>query len=65
MPGAEHGVVEAADVKAVTQRGLGVVAQPADLELAELVRQRLTGDGDVPVDLHVDRVERQRVCSRM
>src|SRR5579884_3784708 len=47
----EDDLVEGADVEPAAQGALGPAAQLADLELADLVRQRLAGVGDVAVDL--------------
>ena len=49
--GIEHLLVELADVEFRAERGLGFVAQAADGQLAELVGERLAGDGDVALDL--------------
>ena len=50
-PVAEHGGVELANVEAIPERLLGACAQLADLELAELVGERLAGDGHVALGL--------------
>ena len=47
----EHDVVEFPDVEARAQRLLGLAAQFFDLQLAELVRERLSRPGDIAIDL--------------
>src|SRR5262245_13488237 len=49
--GAEHGIVKRLHREPVPGRGVGLVAQLEDLELADHVRARLTGIHDVPFDL--------------
>src|SRR5688572_3051407 len=48
---AEHHVVEGADVEALAELGGRARAQLLDLQLADLVGQRLARPGDVAVDL--------------
>src|SRR5688572_28098855 len=43
-----------ANVEARAQRALGLAAQRADADLANLVRERLAGPGDVALDLGDD-----------
>ena len=50
--------MELADVELLAELVLGVRAQLLDLELTRLVRKRLSGRGDVAVDLHDDVVLR-------
>src|ERR1700761_9074423 len=54
--GAEHDLVERAQIEARAEPRPRALAQLDDLELTELVRRRLSGVGDVAVDL-VDDVE--------
>src|SRR6185436_8558156 len=56
----EDGVVEAPDVEAVPLALARLRSQPQDLELAELVGQRLTGVADVSVHLVGDVVLAER-----
>src|SRR5690606_22209728 len=48
--GTQDRVVESADVESFSQSRLGLFAQLLDLQLTDLVRQRLAGPGDVAVD---------------
>src|SRR6185436_11729029 len=56
---AEDDVVEVADVELRAERLLRAPAELANLQLAELVRQRLAGPRNVAIDLGLDLVERQ------
>ncbi len=51
---AQHAVVEGADVEGLDQLLLGVGAELLDLELTDLVGQRLTRPDDVAIDLDDD-----------
>src|SRR2546423_3982451 len=57
-PAAEDDVVEFAAVEARPERLLGARAKLLDLQLAELVRERLSRPGDVAVDLRINLVQR-------
>ena len=46
--------MEAADIEALTELGLGQGTQLLDLELTDLVRQGLTRPDDIAVDLDSD-----------
>src|SRR3982751_350255 len=52
--GAEHLVVEGADVEPVAELLLRLLAQAEDRELADLVGEGLAGPGDVAVGLALD-----------
>src|SRR4029450_4570355 len=51
---AQHQVVEAAQVEAVAEAGLGQLPQPDQLQAADHVGQGLAGVGNVAVDLVLD-----------
>src|SRR6185436_9557568 len=57
---AEHDVVKCADIEARAEGLLGAFAQLLDLQFAELVRQRLTGPGDIAIHFRLHLVQRQR-----
>src|SRR5262245_55236157 len=53
-PLTEDGVVEGANVEARAEPTFGLLAQFEDLQLADLVGQRLPRPADVPIDLVFD-----------
>ena len=52
--------MERADVELVAQLGRRLTAQLLDLQLADLVRERLAGPGDVAIHLELDFRRRER-----
>ena len=54
-----------ADVEARAQCAFGLAAQRADPDFADLVRKRLPGPGDIPLDLGDDVRAPIDVLSRM
>ena len=67
--GHQHLGVEVLEVEAAAERLLGLGAQLEDLELADLVGERLAGNGDVALDLGGDlglgSCRYCRACSRI
>src|SRR5687768_15820033 len=62
--GAEHFVVKGAYIERCTELPGCVLAQLANLQLTDLVGERLSGPGDVPVDLDGDVMQRLAAVHR-